>query len=67
MTEETIQVGDVVKLKSGGPPMVVHSVSKLSSGQFSVGCTYFDANDQSQIGMFLSSIVTRDENAEEAV
>ena len=36
--KNTIQVGDVVKLKSGGPKMTIHSISKHAGAL----CAYFN-------------------------
>lgn len=42
MTEDTIQIGDVVQLKSGGPTM---TVSYESDDRDSVGCTWFTTDN----------------------
>lgn len=39
------KVGDLVRIKSGGPPMTVTSVSKLS-GSVSINCVWFDSQDR---------------------
>jgi uncharacterized protein YodC (DUF2158 family) len=39
------QIGDVVKLKSGGPKMTVTGTGKDMSGKPTVGCTWFVQHD----------------------
>lgn len=41
MADETIQVGDTVKLKSGGPVMTVESVENYGGHPYA-HCSWFD-------------------------
>jgi len=38
----TFKVGDVVKLKSGGPLMTVANPNATAGGHAVIGCTWFD-------------------------
>jgi uncharacterized protein YodC (DUF2158 family) len=36
--------GDIVALKSGGPPMTIESLEKYATGSIYAFCTWFDAS-----------------------
>lgn len=43
---ETFEVGDVVKLKSGGPKMTVKGAGPNQSGDPTVWCVWFEGSKQ---------------------
>ena len=43
MPDSDFEIGDIVMLKSGGPPMTVHLVQAAA-----VTCVWFDANEEHQ-------------------
>jgi uncharacterized protein YodC (DUF2158 family) len=47
-----INVGEVVKLKSGGPKMTVNSVGQDSNGVMTAWCSWFDKQDKEFFGSF---------------
>lgn len=51
MSNETFSIGDVVVLKSGGPPMTVFS-SPASRADQQVGCVWFDKDGGIQQRVF---------------
>ena len=42
MTNEQIQVGDLVELKSGGPDMTVEKIYEGANGEQRAACQWFD-------------------------
>jgi uncharacterized protein YodC (DUF2158 family) len=49
---DSIQVGDVVRLKSGSPNMTVTSVGEDLGGTMTVWCAWFDQKAAQQSGAF---------------
>jgi len=64
MTEVApFEIGDVVRLKSGGPPMTVTQVGiRHMTGQMTVWCTWFDAKNTPQDGTFPPAALETDED-----
>jgi uncharacterized protein YodC (DUF2158 family) len=57
-----IQVGDVVRLKSGGPAMTVTQVGEAAmSGVPSVWCAWFDQKQSQQKGTFPLGTVEKED------
>lgn len=55
-----IKVGDVVKLKSGGPTMTVETITYRS--EFLVAeVVWFDASDEEKSGRFLITSLNKEE------
>lgn len=46
MTEENFKVGDVVRVKSGGPNMTVLELSRYASEIVGYTCGYFDKKNR---------------------
>lgn len=46
------KIGDVVKLKSGGPAMTVTGEGRDAKGKPRTGCTWFNKDDIEQNGVF---------------
>lgn len=60
--EVAIKVGDVVRLKSGGPAMTVTNVGEAHmSGVMSVWCAWFDQKQSKQTGTFPVASVEKEE------
>ena len=53
MTDTEIKAGDVVQLKSGGPPMTVESIGnyELMEGP-QANCQWFDRNGEAKTALF---------------
>ena len=45
MKEVQFQLGEVVRLKSGGPDMVIEGITREGEGTV-YGCVWFSANDE---------------------
>lgn len=57
---EQFQVGDVVRLKSGGPAMTVTTVGNNMADVMSVWCVWFDQKAAQQNGTFPVGAVEKD-------
>lgn len=55
-----IKIGDVIRLKSGGPRMTVSEVDEDSGGTMSVWCEWFDEKNVAQRGTFSLTSVALD-------
>jgi uncharacterized protein YodC (DUF2158 family) len=49
-----MQVGDIVKLNSGGPPMTVTRIENHPNGDVMVYTVWFDKEDRYSTGTFLN-------------
>lgn len=45
---DQLKVGDVVKLKSGGPPMTIAEIDTFGDNHQKALCVWFDGNKQQQ-------------------
>ena len=58
MVDQEFQVGDIVKLKSDGPPMTVNKLLEPSEGGMKyLECYWFDDKKQLKKGEFASNAV----------
>ena len=46
MAEHVIQIGDIVRLKSGGPKMTVENVGEYTGTKNGAACTWFDEENK---------------------
>lgn len=59
---EQFNKGDVVRLRSGGPPMTVTSVGEAHmSSTMSVWCVWFDEKGEQKSGTFPIEAVEKDD------
>jgi uncharacterized protein YodC (DUF2158 family) len=55
----SFKVGEVVKLKSGGPLMTVTAISTSEDRPPSFNCSWFDKDNREQVGSFPADAITR--------
>lgn len=59
---DEIKVGDVVKLKSGGPDMTVEEIAKsgmTGTGPLAAWCAWFDSKGEEKKGTFPLTSLTK--------
>ena len=65
MTNNSLSVGSVVKLKSGGPLMTVVEIEQASpDGTDQAYCTWFSSSDDTNYGTFPSTALRVYDDAE---
>lgn len=60
MNEESLKVGDIVSIKSGGMNMTIQRI--LADGQ--VECVWFDANRDHKTGVFISATLNKSQKGD---